>query len=314
MMRSIWIGTLRLAVAFALLAAPLRISAQAWTVPDELKGEAATFKFTPEIAKKGAEIYTKNCQSCHGIPTQANWAKIQPEPGDPATEKFSQNSDGELFYKITNGRGPMPQFRNILPEEDRWSVIAYLRSFHKGYVQPDPEKAKAAAKGGRAVLKMGYDTVGHKLLFDVTRIQENSSSPAVRAGILIFVKRYFGLLQVGEVRTNDRGSAEFVFPAEIPGDPAGRIAVLARLNENSGYGSAEKLDTFPAGKPVAWVPLTDQRAMWNIRAKAPVWLILTYTGILIGVLVTLLYILFQIRKIHHTGRIVDRGPDDPMLS
>jgi mono/diheme cytochrome c family protein len=298
---------------FMLSFAATRLSAQVWMVPDDQKGELATFKFTDEVVKKGAEIFSKNCQSCHGIPTKANWAKIQPEPGDPASEKFSKNSDGELFYKITNGRGPMPQFRNILSEEDRWNVIAYLRSFHKGYVQPDPGKAKAAAKGGRATISMSYDTAGGNVIFQVLHTKDNVTSPAARAGILVFVKRYFGNLQVGAVKTNDKGFATYEFPKEITGDSIGMVAVLARLDEASGYGSAETLDSLPAGKPVRWVPLTEPRAMWNVRSKAPVWLMLTFSLTVIGVFVILCYIMMQIRKIHHSGREIDRGPDEPVM-
>lgn len=279
--------------------------AQAWIVPDDQKGEMATFKFTEEVVDKGAAIFTKNCQSCHGIPTKANWAKIVPEPGDPATEKFSKNSDGELFYKISNGRGPMPQFKNILSEEERWTVIAYVRSFHKGYRQPDPELAKAKAKGGHSSITMKYDSVTGKLILQVINTKDKVTVPAARAGILVFVKRYFGLLQVGEVKTNDKGYAAFDFPKELPGDSAGVIAVVARLNEDSGYGSAEKMDSLPVGTRVKWVSLTDQRAMWNVRSKAPVWLVLSYLLVLLGVIITLVYILLQVRKIHHTGRTVN---------
>lgn len=303
-----------MAALFMLSIAVNRVSAQAWIVPDDQKGEMATFKFTGEVVEKGAAIFAKTCQSCHGVPTKANWAKIVPEPGDPATEKFAKNSDGELFYKISNGRGPMPQFKNILSEEERWTVIAYLRSFHKGYKQPDPELAKAKARGGHSAITMKYDTTSGKLLFQVVNTREKVTVPAAHAGILVFVKRYFGLLQLGEVKTNEKGYAAFDFPKDLRGDSAGVVAVVARLNENSGYGSAEKTDSLKAGTPVQWVPLTDQRAMWNVRSKAPVWLVLSYSLVLLGVLITLVYILFQIRKIHHTGRAIDRGPDDPMMS
>ena len=297
---------------FMLSLAATRGLAQAWTVPDDQKGEMATFVFTPEVVQKGSVVFAKNCQSCHGIPGKANWAKITPEPGDPATDKFAKNTDGELFYKISNGRGAMPQFRNILGEEERWDVIAYMRSFHKGYVQPDPELARAAARGGKAAITMRYDTAGGKVIFEVVHTKDKVTSPAAHAGILVFVKRYFGNLQIGEVKTNDKGYASFDFPKEVPGDSAGVVAVLAKLNENSGYGAAEKLDSFPAGKQVQWVPLTEERAMWNVRSKTPVWLMLAYSLTVIAVFVILFYIMMQIRKIHHTGRAIDRGPDDPM--
>ena len=130
------------------------LQGQTWTVPDSEKEQTAPFRFTEEVVKQGADLYGKNCQSCHGLPGKANWAKLTPEPGDPASEKFAKDTDGDLFFKITTGRGPMPQFRNVLGEDDRWSVIAFLRTFHKVYVQPYPELAKAAAKGGKAAITM----------------------------------------------------------------------------------------------------------------------------------------------------------------
>jgi mono/diheme cytochrome c family protein len=191
-----------LAAALAWTSAPAQ---EPWTVPDDQHSEAAPFAFTPETVAKGAGIFAKNCQSCHGIPTKGNWANIKPVPGDPASEKFRKNTDGDMFYKISSGRGPMPQFRNILSEEDRWDVISYIRSFHPGYVQPDPEKARAAAKGGRSKIAMGYDSLKRVLHFDVTNTRENLASPAGNAQLFVFVKRYFGNLPIGEARTNALG-------------------------------------------------------------------------------------------------------------
>jgi mono/diheme cytochrome c family protein len=36
-------------------------------------------------------------------------------------------SDGELLWKISNGRGPMPPWKH-LPENDRWALVRYIRS------------------------------------------------------------------------------------------------------------------------------------------------------------------------------------------
>lgn len=307
-------GITGMAMIVMLLLPAIRLLAQQpWVVPEEQKGELATFKFTGEVVAKGAALFAKNCQSCHGQPGKANWVKLVPEPGDPASDKFRKDTDGELFYKISTGRGQMPQFRNILSEEERWDVIAYLRSFHPGYVQPDPDQAKARAKGGRAAITMKLDTASGKLSFLVTSTKDKVTNPAANARIQVFVNRYFGHMQVGETRTNDKGRAVFEFPKEIPGDSLGMLVVQARLDENSGYGYAEKTNSLKVGKPVHWVSLTEQRAMWNVRSKAPVWIILSYSLVLIGVLLTLVYILFQVRKIHHTGRAMDI-PDDPMMS
>ena len=38
------------------------------------------------------------------------------------------NTDGELFWKITNGRSPMPSHRIRFDDEQRWYIVAYLRT------------------------------------------------------------------------------------------------------------------------------------------------------------------------------------------
>jgi mono/diheme cytochrome c family protein len=39
-------------------------------------------------------------------------------------------SDGELFWKISNGRGAMPPWKH-LPENDRWDIVNYIRTLQK---------------------------------------------------------------------------------------------------------------------------------------------------------------------------------------
>ncbi|MFQ5898983.1 MAG: c-type cytochrome [Candidatus Methylomirabilia bacterium] len=35
-----------------------------------------------------------------------------------------------MFWKITNGRGPMPPWRH-LPEQDRWALVHFIRTLKK---------------------------------------------------------------------------------------------------------------------------------------------------------------------------------------
>jgi hypothetical protein len=91
-------------------------------------------------------------------------------------------------------------------------------------------------------------------------------------------------------------------PADLPGDTLGNVTVFVMLNENSGYGTAETSQVLKAGKPTPWVPLTAPRAMWNVRSKAPVWLILAYSLAVTGVFITLFFIAFRIKKIYDIGK------------
>jgi mono/diheme cytochrome c family protein len=38
-------------------------------------------------------------------------------------------TDGELFYKLTEGRKPMPSFKKRLSDEQRWRMVLLIRAF-----------------------------------------------------------------------------------------------------------------------------------------------------------------------------------------
>lgn len=283
----------------------ISLVAEEWIVPEDQAAKTAPFLFTAESVQQGADLYAKNCQSCHGNPTKANFVKLDPSPGDPASEKFQKLTDGDMFYKITNGRGAMPQFKMILSEEERWDLISYIRSYHTGYIQPEPEIAGHTGSGEKASMTVIFDSATHLVTISVYTLKDEVKVPVKGAEVLLFAKRYFGNLPLGDATTNAEGIITYKFPEGVAGDSIGRVTLMAQLNESSGYGNAKKSILVPLGTPTQWVPLTAERAMWNINFKAPVWLILSYSLTVLGVIITLLYILLQIRKIFLIGSAMD---------
>ncbi|MCX6286251.1 MAG: cytochrome c [Bacteroidetes bacterium] len=275
----------------------LRVEAQnpGWIVPDDQKAKICLVKFTPDMLKQGEALYMKNCQSCHGIPTKKNFAAISPTPGDLSEPKVGTQKDGELFFRITTGKAPMPEFRNILTEDERWSVISFLRSFHKGYFQPDPEKM-AGSIGKRIKLAMTYDTVKKKIMIKAIELTKEGPQPAKGAEIIVFVQRYFGNMQLTDTkRTSENGFAGFDWPQDLPGDKNGNVILGARVNDPAGkMQEAVVKDTLAIGVPTNKPALTDTRAMWSTRDKAPVWMILTYT---LAVIVVWYFIIFIILSV-----------------
>ncbi len=80
----------------------------------------------------GKATFVKECLSCHGAAGKGDGpaAKdLTKSPGDLTTAKFWQQSDGAIFWKITEGRKPMPGFDQLLSEDQRWHVVNYLHSF-----------------------------------------------------------------------------------------------------------------------------------------------------------------------------------------
>jgi mono/diheme cytochrome c family protein len=280
------------------------ISAQTWVVPDDQKAVTAPFKFTPDMQKQGEQIYLKNCQSCHGLMGKDNWAKLTPPPGDLAKDKAQLQTDGEIFYRITAGKVPMPEFRNILPEDDRWWLIAYIRSFNPKYVQPNPA-TKAPFTGRIVTLAMEYSDPMKKIMVTANeQLKDGQTGLASGVEIMLFVKRYFGIMQVGDVRTtNAKGQALFEFPADLPGNKEGFVEVLAMVNDPKSV-----MKTTPASASLAIGTKTDKpgltetRAWWSTRDRAPVWILLTYTLSVIIVWGFIFYIIYSILRIKKFGQ------------
>jgi mono/diheme cytochrome c family protein len=81
----------------------------------------------------GKKLADTNCVSCHGASGKGDGpaaAALNPKPADWTSAKVQSESEGELFWKISNGRGPMPPWKH-LPDKDRWDLVAYVKSLGK---------------------------------------------------------------------------------------------------------------------------------------------------------------------------------------
>jgi cytochrome c5 len=275
-----------------------------WVVPDEAKGKVCLFHFTAETVKSGENVFQKNCKSCHGDPGKQNWAKIVPPPGDPASTGFQEQTDGEMYYRITTGKTPMPQFGNVISDEERWQVISYIRSFNSGYVQPLPvEKTGIGSKNLK--LRIYCDYRKKKLYVLCTEIKKDKSEITAKGiDIQMNVKRYFGILRLGDpMSTNAAGIATFYFPSDLPGGRFGILDLSARVKDETGLLNSNQANArFAIGKPFLLKSLTDAHAMWSVRSKAPLWLILTFSLSVVTVWGFIFYILTTLKKLKQTNQ------------
>lgn len=81
-------------------------------------------------ARSAAELYKKNCASCHGkdgrSKTFKGRIKSARDISDP--EWQSSVSDERIFNSIHNGRGKMPAFGKKLSEAEIESLGPYIRA------------------------------------------------------------------------------------------------------------------------------------------------------------------------------------------
>jgi hypothetical protein len=267
---------------------------QTTTVPAEAKSKTAPFLFTPETVKNGEKIFYANCKSCHGDPGKGNYAKLNPIPKDPASPEYQKNTDGEMFFILSNGRGLMPNFVNTLNDEQRWQVISFIRSFNKNYTQP-AIKITGVVKTETAKMILAYDSNKKMIFATITDSIAGLRKPLSDISIKIFVKRTFGNLLIAETTTSKDGIGYFNIPRDIPGDSIGTLSLIAKTQGNSKELTSslnEKIGVITKPKK-----LLEQRAWWNINKMAPIWLIISYLTGILGIGVTVLYILLQLRKI-----------------
>lgn len=122
------IGTITGAIILLFAFAP---NQKIWTVPSSADKVTNPVASDTKSLSAGKTIYTKNCYDCHGKKGKGDGPKsseLDKPVGDFTKENFSKQSDGAIFWKITEGRKPMPSFKKDLPEEQRWQVINYVRT------------------------------------------------------------------------------------------------------------------------------------------------------------------------------------------
>jgi mono/diheme cytochrome c family protein len=106
-----------------------------WSAPDAAKKVKNPVPVTAASMAAGKAIYKNNCELCHGDMGKGDGPDgdlYDPAPADFTNAKMMQGmTDGELFYKITQGRRPMPSFKNNLNDTQRWQAVNYIRIFSK---------------------------------------------------------------------------------------------------------------------------------------------------------------------------------------
>ncbi len=82
--------------------------------------------------ERGRHSYQVDCIRCHGKEGNGDGVKSEKlnqrlrELGSNAIQK---QSDGELFWKISEARRPMPLTE--ITDDQRWDIVNYIRTFKK---------------------------------------------------------------------------------------------------------------------------------------------------------------------------------------
>jgi mono/diheme cytochrome c family protein len=119
-------------------------SARNWSAPGAARRLVNQVPPTSANFSAGMNVYRKDCQSCHGANGDGKGEKaseLSIAPTDfTASPAVNQATDGELFWKISEGRRPMPGFKDRLSELERWQVVDYIRTLAQKPAARPPER------------------------------------------------------------------------------------------------------------------------------------------------------------------------------
>ena len=106
-----------------------------WVAPDDARKVKNPVPVTPESLAAGEQLFTDNCVLCHGEKGMGDGPgakSIKVKPANFTDPKLqASETDGALFWKMTNGRGPMLSWKETLTDQERWQLVNYIRKLGK---------------------------------------------------------------------------------------------------------------------------------------------------------------------------------------
>ncbi|MEO8713075.1 MAG: cytochrome c [Parafilimonas sp.] len=106
----------------------------AWVTPHD--ATLVKNPLTPDntTLSEGKKLYTTYCTPCHGLKGKGDGAaaaSLNPKPADHTSATVQNETDGSLFWKISEGHTPMPQYKAAFSETQRWELVNYIRTLAK---------------------------------------------------------------------------------------------------------------------------------------------------------------------------------------
>src|SRR5438445_5391986 len=109
---------------------------EVWEAPARAARKPNPVPADTKSLAQGKQLYVAACLACHGPagkgdgPAAATLERngVRVRPGNLSDPKMWQQPDGAVFWKISEGRSPMPAFQEALTEAQRWLIIDYVRT------------------------------------------------------------------------------------------------------------------------------------------------------------------------------------------
>ncbi len=203
---------------------------------------ALSLSSTSQALQEGKALFQQSCVECHGPD-----GKGRGEVADMTSPLLlAEDSGADLFTTISRGRGEtMPAFADQLSEDERWSLVSYVRSLP--FARPAPEPEATAVPEATA-------TPGGEEAFEGTvvgQVINGSEGGEIPEGLEITLHGFDAQQQVLQESTTVGKDGTFRFEGLDP--VPGRLFVVSAEYGGVLYGS--EVGHLMQGEPVE-LPLT----------------------------------------------------------
>lgn len=121
-----------LVLAIAFVSTFVLAESSDWRAPAAAANRPNPVPVNATTIELGKKLFVANCLTCHGPEGHGDGpgsAALEKKPADlPKRIKETGEKDGELFWKISEGRAPMITWKASLSETQRWELVNYIRA------------------------------------------------------------------------------------------------------------------------------------------------------------------------------------------
>ena len=112
-----------------------------WMAPEKMSHRENPVSKTPKSIQQGRDLYKKHCTLCHGPEglgdgPAAKGLKLKPSN---LVAMSGMHADGDVAWKIAEGRGVMPGFKKRFTDEQVWDLVNFIQNL-KGTVEEHQDK------------------------------------------------------------------------------------------------------------------------------------------------------------------------------
>lgn len=105
-----------------------------WEAPASANNLKNPLAGNANAAKDGKTLYISYCAPCHGEKGKGDGVAggaLSPKPANHSSALVQAQTDGAIFWKMSEGKGAMQAYKASLTETQRWSLVNFIRTLKK---------------------------------------------------------------------------------------------------------------------------------------------------------------------------------------